>query len=315
VRRMLHDPRAKTMVRDFTESGLNVDGLDLVNTDKLLFPQYTDDLIPDFKEELYRFVWSVLGEDRNVIDLMTADWTFLNERLAIHYGIPGVRGGEFRKVKLTEDYRRGLLGKGAILVATSYANRTSPVVRGAFVLDHLMGTPPASPPPGVSAFHETQEGEEALTVRRRLELHRTQKSCAACHSIIDPVGLAMENYNAVGEWRRKDIDAGVKIDAEGTLADGTKVDGIAALRNYIAKRPDLFVQTFTQNLLIYALGRPLKYYDMPLVRKIVSDAAQHDYRFSAIVLGIVNSEAFQYDKVPEQKPATMTADNAVQPAR
>ncbi len=315
VRRMLADPRAETMVRDFTESWLNVDGLDLVNTDKLLFPQYTDDLIPDFKEELYRFVWSVFGKDRNVIDLLTADWTFLNERLAIHYGIPGVRGGEFRKVKLTEDYRRGLLGKGAVLVATSYANRTSPVVRGAYVLDHLMGTPPAAPPPGVSAFHETQEGEEALTVRHRLELHRTQKSCAACHSIIDPVGLSLENYNAVGQWRQKDIDAGVKIDAEGTLADGTKVDGVASLRKYLKDRPDLFVQTLTQNLLLYALGRPLKYYDMPLVRKIVRDAAKHDYRFSAIVLGIINSEAFLYDKVPDAKTGTMTADNAVQPAR
>lgn len=315
VRRMLGDPRAETMVRDFTESWLNVDGLDLVNTDKLLFPEYTDDLIPDFKEELYRFVWSVFGKDRSVIDLMSADWTFLNERLAIHYGIPGVRGGQFRKVKLTEDYRRGLLGKGAILMATSYANRTSPVVRGAYVLDHLMGTPPTAPPPGVPAFVETQEGGEALTVRHRLELHRTEKKCAACHSIIDPVGLALEDYNAIGEWRQKDIDAGVKIDAAGTLADGTKVDGVASLRNYIADRPDLFVQTLTQNLLIYALGRPLQYFDMPLVRSIVRDAAKQDYRFSALVLGIVNSEAFLYDKVPEQKSANMTADNAGQPAR
>jgi Protein of unknown function (DUF1592)/Protein of unknown function (DUF1588)/Protein of unknown function (DUF1585)/Protein of unknown function (DUF1595)/Protein of unknown function (DUF1587)/Planctomycete cytochrome C len=302
VRRMLRDPRAETMVRDFTRSWLNVDGLDLVNTDTLLFPEYTDDLIPDFKEELYRFVWSVFGADRNVIDLMTADWTFLNERLAIHYGIAGVRGGEFRKVHLTEDYRRGLLGKGAILTATSYANRTSPVVRGAYILDHLMGTPPTSPPPGVSAFMETQEGGEALTVRHRLELHRTQKSCSACHSIIDPVGLALENYNAIGEWRHKDIDAGIVIDSSGKLADGTEVKGVGALRDYIAGRPDLFVQTLTQNLLIFALGRPLQYFDMPLVRRIVSDAAAQDYRFSALVLGIVNSPAFLYDKVPEQKP-------------
>jgi hypothetical protein len=310
VRRMLRDPRARIMVHDFTNRWLNIDGLDLVNTDVLLFPYYTDDLIPYFKEELQEFVWSVLGEDRNVIDLMTADWTFLNERLAIHYGIPGIRGGEFRKVKLDEDYRRGLLGKGAILMVSSYANRTSPVVRGAYVLDHLMGTPPTAPPPGVEAFKETQEGEEALTVRHRLEAHRTQKSCAACHSVIDPVGIAMENYNAVGKWRQKDIDAGVAIDAGGKLADGTPVNGVATLRDYIAARPDLFVQTLAENLLVFALGRPVQYFDMPLLRQIVRDAAKQDYRFSALVLGIVKSEAFLYDRIPEQKADTMTASAA-----
>jgi hypothetical protein len=314
VRRMLADPRAETMVRQFAAQWLNIDGLDLVNTDVLLFPGYTDDLIPAFKEELYEFVWSVLGEDRSVIDLLTADWTFLNERLAIHYRIPGIRGGQFRKVTLDEDYRRGLLGKGAILMATSYANRTSPVVRGAYVLEHLMGTPPASPPPGVSAFMESEEGGEQLTVRHRLELHRTQKSCAACHSVIDPVGLALENYNAIGQWRVKDIDAGLPIDSSGKLADGTPVDGVGALRDYLAGRPDLFVQTLAENLLIYALGRPVQYFDMPLVRKLVRDAASQDYRFSALVLGIVNSQAFLYDKVPEEKSETITA-SAVQEAR
>jgi hypothetical protein len=308
VRRMLRDPRARTMVEQFTARWLNVDGLDLVNTDTLLFPDFTDDLIPAFKRELYEFVWSVLGEDRNVIDLMTADWTFLNERLALHYGIPGIRGGEFRKVKLEQDYRRGLLGKGAILTATSYANRTSPVVRGAWVLEHLMGTPPAAPPPGVEQFPESEEGGEQLTVRLRLERHRATKGCAGCHDVIDPVGIALENYNAVGQWREKDIDAGERIDAGGRLADGTEVNGVAALRDYIASRPDLFVHTLAENLLIYALGRPVKHYDMPLIRQLVRDAAKHDYRFSALVLGIVSSQAFQYDKVPEEKPATMTAD-------
>ncbi len=307
VRRMLRDPRAQTMSRDFTGRWLNVDGLDLVNTDVLLFPEYTDDLIPAFKEELYRFVWSVFGEDRNVTDLLTADWTFLNERLAIHYGIPGVRGGEFRKVKLAEDYRRGLLGKGAILMATSYANRTSPVVRGAYILDHLMGTPPTAPPPGVEAFKESEEGGEQLTVRHRLEVHRAQKSCAACHNVIDPVGLSMENYNAIGEWRVKDIDAGLPIDATGKLADGTPVNGVAALRSYMVGRPDLFVQTLAENLLIYALGRPVEYYDMPLVRQLVRDASTQDYRFSALVLGIVKSQAFQYDRLPAEKKETITA--------
>jgi hypothetical protein len=308
VRRMLKDPRANTMVRGFTGRWLNVDGLDIVNTDVLLFPDFTADLIPAFKEELFRFVESVFNEDRSVNDLMTANWTFLNERLALHYGIPGVRGGDFRKVVLAEDQRRGLFGKGAVLMATSYANRTSPVVRGAWVLEHLMGTPPSAPPPGVEQFPESEEGGEQLTVRSRLEQHRAQKSCSSCHDVIDPVGLALENYNAIGQWRVKDIDAGVAIDANGKLADGTRVSGVAALRNYIVGRPDLFVNTLTENLLTYALGRTVQYYDMPLVRKLVSDAGKQDYRFSALVLGIVNSPAFQYDKVPVEKPAAVTAN-------
>ncbi len=307
VRRMLRDPRSRTMMRGFSARWLNLEGLDIVNTDVLLFPDFTADLIPAFKEELFQFVESVFGEDRNVNDLLTADWTFINERLAIHYDIPGVRGGSFRKVKLEEDHRRGLLGKGAILMATSYANRTSPVVRGAWVLEHLMGTPPAAPPPGVEQFPESEEGGEQLTVRLRLEQHRSVKGCAGCHDVIDPVGLSLENYNAVGQWRVKDIDAGERIDAGGRLADGTTVDGVAALRDYLVSRPDLFVQTLTENLLIYALGRPVQYYDMPLLRKLVRDASKDDYRFSALVLGIVNSDAFLYDRVPEEKPAAMTA--------
>jgi hypothetical protein len=217
-----------------------------------------------------------------------------------------VRGGEFRKVVLPESARRGLLGKGAVLMATSYANRTSPVVRGAYILEHIMGTPPNSPPPGVEAFKESQEGEEQLTVRHRLEVHRSAKSCAACHGVIDPVGLAMENYNALGQWRQKDIDAGAVIDAGGKLADGTPVNGVDALRNYIVSRPDLFVQTFTENLLTYALGRSVSYYDQPLVRKLVRDTAAQNYRFSSLVLGIVTSPAFLTDKVPLDKDAKLT---------
>jgi hypothetical protein len=308
VRRMLRDPRASFMVRGFTGRWLNVDGLDIVNTDVLLYPEYTADLIPAFKEELFRFAESVFLEDRSVNELMTGNWTFLNERLAIHYGVPGVRGGNFRKVVLNEDHRRGLFGKGAVLMATSYANRTSPVVRGAWVLEHLMGTPPAAPPPGVEQFPESEEGGEQLTVRARLESHRNQKSCSGCHDVIDPVGLALENYNAIGQWRVKDIDAGQPIDAKGKLADGTPVDGVAALRKYLVGRPDLFVNTFTENLLTYALGRSVQYYDMPLVRKLVSDAAKKDYRFSALVVGVVESTAFQYDKVPEEKPAAVAAN-------
>jgi uncharacterized protein YbjT (DUF2867 family) len=188
------------------------------------------------------------------------------------------------------------------------------VVRGAYVLEHLMGTPPSAPPPGVEAFKESEEGGEQLTVRHRLEQHRAQKFCSSCHSVIDPVGLSLENYNAIGQWREKDIDAGLPIDASGKLADGTPVDGVVALRDYLAARPDLFVQTLAQNLLIYALGRPIQYYDMPLVRSLVRDAAKQDFRFSSLVLGIVNSQAFLYDKAPEQKSEAITAD-AVQAAR
>jgi len=210
-------------------------------------------------------------------------------------------------VELDEDHRRGLLGKGGVLMATSYANRTSPVVRGAWVLEHLMGTPPGAPPPGVEQFPESEEGGEQLTVRARLEQHRSVKGCAGCHDVMDPVGIALENYNAVGQWRVKDIDAGEPIDASGKLADGTKVDGVAALREYLVSRPDLFVHTLSENLLTYALGRSAQYFDMPLVRKLVRDAARQDYRFSAIVLGIVESPAFQYDRVPVIEPATATA--------
>jgi len=306
VRRMLTDPRARSLATNFAGQWLNVGGLDLVNPDTNLFPDYTEDLIPAFKEELYEFVWSIFGQDRSVIELLTADWSFLNERLALHYGIAGVRGGEFRKVVMSEPARRGLLGKGAVLMATSYANRTSPVVRGAYVLEHLMGTPPTAPPPGVEQFPESQEGGEQLTVRHRLEVHRNTKSCNACHGVIDPVGLAMENFNALGQWRRKDIDAGAAIDAGGKLADGTAVDGVDALRNYLVSRPDLFVNTLTENLLTYALGRPASYYDMPLLRRLVRDAAADNYRFSSLVMGIVTSEAFLTDRAPTEKDALVT---------
>jgi hypothetical protein len=298
VRRLLRDPRAKSLATNFAGRWLNVDGLDLVNPDTNLFPDYTEDLIPAFKQELYEFVWAVLGEDRSVNELLTADYTFLNERLAMHYGVKGVRGGNFRRVALAESARRGLLGKGAILMATSYANRTSPVVRGAYVLEHIMGTPPAAPPPGVSALPESQEGGEQVTVRQRLEHHRATKSCSNCHSVIDPVGLALENFNALGQWRQKDIDAGDRIDSAGSLADGSPVNGVDALRDYIAARPDLFVQTFSEKLLIYALGRPVQAFDMPLVRKMVRDGAAHDYRFSSLVMTIVTSPAFLNDRVP-----------------
>jgi Protein of unknown function (DUF1587)./Protein of unknown function (DUF1592)./Protein of unknown function (DUF1595)./Protein of unknown function (DUF1588)./Protein of unknown function (DUF1585). len=312
IRRMLADPRAHSLVTNFAFQWLHVDGLDQVDPDPDIFPEFTEDLIPAFKKELELFIGSIFSEDRSIIDLLTADHTFLNERLAMHYGVKDVRGGQFRRVQLKESYRRGLLGKGAILMATSYANRTTPVLRGSFILEKILGTPPAAPPPNVEAFPETQEGGIALTVRERLEQHRATPSCNSCHGVIDPLGIALENFDAIGRWRLKDPDAGMPIDASGQLADGTKVSGVDDLREALVARSEQFAQTFTERLLTYALGRTLKHYDMPTVRAIVRQAARENYRLSAIVSGIVNSAAFQMDRLPEVEPArSVTAQAAV----
>jgi hypothetical protein len=309
VRRMLADPRAHALVTNFAFQWLNVAGLDLVDPDQTLFPDYTPDLVGDFKRELELFIGNLFDTDQSVLALWTADHTYVNERLALHYGFKGVRGGAFRRVSVPQE-RRGLLGKGAFLMATSYANRTTPVLRGAYVLEHFLGTPPASPPPGVQAFVETQEGGVALTVRQRLETHRNQESCNACHGVIDPIGLSLENFNAVGQWRDKDIDAGTGIDATGRTADGIQVRGVNDLRNALLTRSPELVQTFTENLMTFALGRTLHYYDMPTVRAIVRQSAKDNYRLSAIIAGVVASDAFQMDRVP--RPATApqkVADN------
>ncbi|MEP7242811.1 MAG: DUF1592 domain-containing protein [Gammaproteobacteria bacterium] len=304
VHRMLADPRAHALVTNFAFQWLNVHGLELVDPDRNLFPDYTADLIPAFQRELALFIGSVFEADRSVLDLLTADHTFVNERLALHYGIKGVRGGKFQRVVLTDSYRKGLLGKGAFLMATSYANRTTPVLRGAYILEKFLGTPPAAPPPSVQAFVETQEGGAALTVRQRLESHRALPSCQGCHGVIDPLGLALENFNAIGQWRMKDIDAGMAIDAAGQLTDGTALHGPDDLRNALAARSGQFVQTFTENLMTFALGRNVKYYDMPRVRAIVRESAKQDYRLSSIILGILGSDAFLMDEVPAgERPA------------
>ncbi len=315
VKRMLADPRARSLATNFANQWLNLRGLDLVNPDTNLFPDYTEDLIPAFTEEMQRFVWSVFSEDRGVLELLTSDETFLNERLAIHYGIPGIRGGEFRRVRLDQSFRRGLLGKGAFLMATSYANRTTPVLRGAYILEHFMGTPPAAPPPGVEAFPESQEGGEQLTVRQRLEQHASLKSCHSCHGVIDPLGLALENFNAIGQWRDKDIDAGTPIDAHGKLVDGTPLAGPDDLRKALVERPDLFVHNFVENLLTYALGRKLEYYDMPTVRAIVATAATDNYRFSTLIRAIIDSPAFKTDRAPAEARSNLAASVRQEPAR
>ena len=235
-----------------------------------------------------------MRENRSALELLSADYTFVNERLARHYGIPGVYGERFRQVKLTDPNRRGLLGQGSVLSLTAVATRTSPVFRGKYILSTFLDTPPPPPPPNVPTLEESNKGAATApkTVRQQLEVHRKNPVCASCHRIIDPPGFALENFNSVGQWRAAGED-GAPIDAAGVLADGSKVDGPAALRNAILSRPDAFATTLTNRMLTYALGRGLEPSDMPVVRRIVKKAAQNDYRFSSIIIGVVESPSFQ----------------------
>ena len=267
VKRMLADPRAEVLVTSFAEGWLRLADLDAIQPDKNLYPEFNEGLRQDFAEEIRLFLGSVLLGDRNVQTLLTADYSFLNERLAKHYGIEGVAGPQFREVRLDNPVRHGLLGKGAMLLRTSYGNRTSVVLRGAWVLDKLMGTPPTPPPPGVETNLDTPAGEQPKTVRARMELHRKNPTCAACHGVIDPYGLALENFTATGAWRTVDKDAGAPIDPQSELSGGRPVDGPAALTKALLARDDQFVQAMTQKLMMYALGRELEHYDMPQDRK------------------------------------------------
>jgi hypothetical protein len=297
VERLLADARAGVLVTSFAEGWLAVDDLEAVQPDVLLFPEFNQGLRQDFAAEMRLFLTSVLLEQRNVQQLLTADYTFLNERLARHYGIDGIVGPQFRRVVLDNPARHGLLGKGSLLLRTSYGDRTSPVLRGAWVLDKLMGTPPTPPPPGVETNLSTPEGEQPKTVRERLERHRKDASCNACHGVIDPYGLSLENFTAIGAWRDFDKDAGAPIDPHTELSGGRPVDGPVALRAALLERDDQFVQALTEKLMMYALGRELEYYDMPQVRAVVRTAKSEDYRFSALVAGIVQSDAFRMQAV------------------
>jgi mono/diheme cytochrome c family protein len=291
--RMLKDPRAASLVRNFAMKSLDLDKLAEAQPDPNLFPSFSDLLRQDMATEAETFLTSVLLEDRNVGDLLTANHTFLNERLARHYGIKTVFGPQFRRVTLDEPYRFGLLGKGAMLLRTSYGNRTSPVLRGAWVMGKLMGTPPTPPPPDVDTDLSQPKGEAPRTLRARLESHRSKPGCRQCHGVIDPIGLALENYDAIGRWRTVDPEANAPIDASTELPDGQKVDGPAQLRQALFDGRDLFVRAFTEKLTMYALGRELKAYDMPQIRAVTRRAAGQDYRLSAIVAGIVTSDAFR----------------------
>jgi hypothetical protein len=293
VRRMLADPKASSLVTSFAMKWLNLDALDSVKPDPILFPGFTDQLRRDFSSEAEAFIGSILLEDRNVVDLLTADHTFLNERVARHYGISGVKGTQFRKVTLAEKERWGLLGKAAVLMRTSYGDRTSPVLRGAWVLDKLLGTPPTPPPPNTATDLSQKAGETPKTVRARLEQHRDKASCRQCHGVIDPTGLALENFDAVGAFRTVDRQANAPIDANTVLPNGVPINGVVELRAQLVDRPAVFVGAVTERLMMYALNRELEYFDMPQVRTIVREAAKDDYKLSSIVLGIVNSDAFR----------------------
>jgi hypothetical protein len=310
VERMLADPRALSLVTGFALRWLNVDELDAVDPDDRLFPEFTDGLRDDFAKEIELFVASILLENRNVQELLTADHTFVNERLARHYGMRAVRGPQFRRVTVEDDARRGLLGKGAVLLRTSYGDRTSPVLRGAWVLDKLMGTPPAPPPPNVETDLSTPVGEKPKTVRARLEQHRKDASCNGCHGVIDPYGLALENFSATGQWRDLDRVAEEPIDASTQLPGGRIVNGPIELREALLRRADQFVQALTTKLMMYALGRELEYFDMTQVRAVVRKAARDDYRFAAIVAGIVNSDAFRMQELPRAATGEVTARTA-----
>jgi mono/diheme cytochrome c family protein len=297
VRRMLGDARSDALVKNFAAQWLFLRNLQSFVADQQEFPNFDENLRQSFRRETELFFQSIIREDRSVIDLIDANYTFVNERLARHYGIPNIYGTRFRRVTLADPNRRGLLGQGSVLTVTSYPNRTSPVLRGKWILDNLLGTPPPAPPPNVPDLKDAHEGGKVLSVRERMEEHRANSACATCHRVMDPLGFSLENFDATGQWRTKE-EAG-PVDASGRLADGTEVDGPVALRQALLKHPETFARTMTEKLLTYSLGRGLEYYDMPVVRLIARDAAASDYRFSSLVMGIVKSTPFRMKRAYE----------------
>ncbi len=307
VDRMLADPRAATLVTDFGEQWLQLRLINSKVPDERLFPSFDDNLRRDMLRETHLFLRSVFLKNSSVLDLLRADYTFLNERLAEHYGIDGVFGDAFRRVKLTDPNRRGLLGEGSILFLTSVANRTSPVFRGKWIMTVLYNSPPPPPPPNVPALKENTGTAAPQSVRARLEQHRKSPVCSSCHSIIDPPGLALENFDPIGRWRN--TDSGQPIDASTTLPGGIPISGPSGLRKALLSRPEVFVSSFTEKLMVYALGRRLEAADMPTLRRIVHEAAHDDYRFNDIVLGIVRSAEFQEKAHLPTDVAQTVADN------
>jgi Protein of unknown function (DUF1592)/Protein of unknown function (DUF1588)/Protein of unknown function (DUF1587)/Protein of unknown function (DUF1585)/Protein of unknown function (DUF1595)/Cytochrome C oxidase, cbb3-type, subunit III len=296
VRRMLADKRSARFVDNFADQWLQLRNLKNARPNSAIFPDFDDNLRNDFRRETEMLFASVLKEDRSVLDLLRADYTFLNERLATQYGIAGVYGSNFRRVSVTQEERKGLLGQGSILTVTSHADRTSPVVRGKWILENVLGAPPPAPPPEVPPLTDNSEGAPPKSLRARMELHRANAICAGCHRTMDPIGFSMENFDATGVWRTE--ESGVPIDASGRLADGTEVNGIVSLRTAILARPEIFAGTVTEKLLIYALGRGLEPSDMPAVRRIVREAAPDHYRLPSLIMGVARSVPFQMRKKP-----------------
>jgi len=292
VRRMLFDPRSESLVNNFAEQWLYLRNLTSASPDARLFPDFDDNLRQAFRRETEMFFESIMREDRNVLDLLRANYTFVNERLAKHYGIPNIYGSRFRRVTFDEgSVRGGLLGQGSVLTVSSYANRTSPVIRGKWVLSNILGSPPPPPPPNVPPLKEAADTGKVLTMRERMAEHRANPACAGCHKLMDPIGFSLENYDAVGRWRT--TEGGVPVDTAGGLPDGSTFTGAAGLRQALLRNPELFVTTAAEKLLTYALGRGVEENDAPAVRGIVRAARSNDYRFSSLVLGIVNSTPFQ----------------------
>ncbi len=292
VKRMLRDRKSTELARNFTEQWLGLRKLETVTPDPRVFPGFDENLRDALQQEMSLFAESIAMEDRSLLDFLNADYTFINERLAQHYGIPDIVGSGFRKVRLTDDSRKGLLGKGSILTVTSYANRTSPTLRGKWVLDNILGTPPPPPPPNVPTLEEDNtENGRTLTMRERMEKHRANPICATCHKRMDPLGFAIDNFNAIGEWRENENNT--PIDPSGALPDGTEFQGPAELTNILMSEPEQFLQTIIEKLMMYALGRGLGYQDMPVIRKIIQNTEKDNYQWSAVIMEIVNSMPFQ----------------------
>ena len=318
VKRMLADPKASSLVSGFAMKWLNLNTLDSVQPDAKIFQGFNATLRGDFQKEAELFLSSILLEDKSVLDLLMSDQTFMNNRLARHYGIQnGPSTSAFKPVTLTDPTRFGLLGKAAVLMRTSYGDRTSPVLRGAWVLDKLIGTPPTPPPPTVVANLDQKPGEAPKTVRARLEMHRDNATCKMCHGVIDPTGLALENFDAIGRFRQTDEQANnTPIDASTVMANGTKINGPVELRQELASHPESFVESLTEKLMMYSVNRPLEYFDMPQVRKIAHDAKKDNYTFASLVRGIVDSDAFRKQGLPVKTApkATVQALSAKPPS-
>jgi Protein of unknown function (DUF1592)/Protein of unknown function (DUF1588)/Protein of unknown function (DUF1585)/Protein of unknown function (DUF1595) len=288
TRRLLADPRSETLATNFAGQWLYLREL---KNQRPLSPAFNENLRDAFRRETELLFESIVREDRNVVDLLNAGYTFVDERLAAHYGMPGIHGSQFRRVAIQDDARRGLLGQSSFLLVTSVANRTSPVARGKWILENILDSPAPLPPPNVPPLKGDEGTPQPTSLRQRMEEHRKNPTCAACHKIMDPIGFSLDNFDLIGTWRA--TDSGEPIDATGQLVDGTKLDGPASLRNALLSRSDVFVHTVTEKLLTYATGRALKYYDMPVVRAIAREAAKNDNRFSALIQGIVKSDPFQ----------------------